>query len=191
MWRFILAFLPNVLPQIGQLKLPISPWTFDMCLFKCYARLKDLSQTSQLWFLWDSYPSWKSVLKRLLKCDSLRWRLKVFKDSNLLSHCWHVKEFALLVCYVWAVDLCLLKLLSVVKVSSQRSHEWYSTVSGLCCFLAPGPFSPAGVRVFPAGNLQNPEEILTKTLIIKLILINFKHQTKWPEQQTGKGVGPG
>ena len=25
-----------------------------------------------------------------------------------------------------------------------------------------GVFFPAGVRVFPAGNLQNPQEILTK-----------------------------
>ena len=30
---------------------------------------------------------------------------------------------------------------------------------------AQGVIFPAGVRVFPAGNLQNPQEILTKTLI--------------------------
>ena len=33
-----------------------------------------------------------------------------------------------------------------------------------------GVIFPAGVRVFPAGNLQNPQEILTKTLIIEQIL---------------------
>ena len=32
-----------------------------------------------------------------------------------------------------------------------------------------GVFFPAGVRVFPAGNLKNPQEILTKTLIIEQI----------------------
>ena len=34
-----------------------------------------------------------------------------------------------------------------------------------------GVFFPAGVQVFPAGNLKNPQEILTKTLIIE--------QTSW------------
>ena len=33
-----------------------------------------------------------------------------------------------------------------------------------------GVIFPAGVRVFPAGNLQNPQEILTRTLIIEQIL---------------------
>ena len=33
-----------------------------------------------------------------------------------------------------------------------------------------GVIFPTGVRVFPAGNLQNPQEILTKTLIIEQIL---------------------
>ena len=33
-----------------------------------------------------------------------------------------------------------------------------------------GVFFPAGVRVFPAGNLKYPQEILTKTLIIEQIL---------------------
>ena len=36
--------------------------------------------------------------------------------------------------------------------------------------LLQGVFSPAGVWVFPAGNLQNSQEILTKTLIIEQIL---------------------
>ena len=31
-------------------------------------------------------------------------------------------------------------------------------------------FFPAGVRVFPVGNLQNPQEILAKSLIIGHIL---------------------
>ena len=30
-----------------------------------------------------------------------------------------------------------------------------------------GVFFPAGVRVFLAGNLKNPQEILTKTLMIE------------------------
>ena len=34
-----------------------------------------------------------------------------------------------------------------------------------------GVFFPAGVRVFPAGNLKYPQEILTKTLIIEQKLI--------------------
>ena len=33
-----------------------------------------------------------------------------------------------------------------------------------------GVIFPAGVRVFPAGNLQNPQEILTKNLIIEQTL---------------------
>ena len=33
-----------------------------------------------------------------------------------------------------------------------------------------GVFSPAGVWVFPARNIQNPQEILTKTLIIEQLL---------------------
>ena len=33
-----------------------------------------------------------------------------------------------------------------------------------------GVIFPAGVRVFPPGNLQNPQEILTKTLLIEQIL---------------------
>ena len=33
-----------------------------------------------------------------------------------------------------------------------------------------GVIFPTGVRVYPAGNLQNPQEILTKTLIIEQIL---------------------
>ena len=33
-----------------------------------------------------------------------------------------------------------------------------------------GVIFPEGVRVFPAENLQNPQEILTKTLIIEQIL---------------------
>ena len=33
-----------------------------------------------------------------------------------------------------------------------------------------GVIFPAGVRVFPARKLQNPQEILTKTLIIEQIL---------------------
>ena len=36
-----------------------------------------------------------------------------------------------------------------------------------------GIFSPAGVRVFSAGNPQNPQEILTKTLIIEQMLWYF------------------
>ena len=42
--------------------------------------------------------------------------------------------------------------------------------------LNQGVIFPAGVRVFPTGNLQNPQEILTKTLIIEQILYseNFK-----------------
>ena len=34
---------------------------------------------------------------------------------------------------------------------------------------AQGVIFPAGVREFPAGNLQNPQEILTKTLIVEQI----------------------
>ena len=33
-----------------------------------------------------------------------------------------------------------------------------------------GVIFPVGVRVFSAGNLQTPQEILTKTLIIEQIL---------------------
>ena len=41
-----------------------------------------------------------------------------------------------------------------------------------------GVFPPAGVRVFPAGILQIPQEILTKTLIIEQILGFFLNFTK-------------
>ena len=57
-----------------------------------------------------------------------------------------------------------------VKISRARLHCFlpsFSTNNGEFCS---GRFPPAGVRVFPAGNLQNPQEILTKTLIIEQIL---------------------
>ena len=39
-------------------------------------------------------------------------------------------------------------------------------------------FSPAGVRVFPSGILQYPQEILTKTLIIEQILWYFENNNQ-------------
>ena len=45
---------------------------------------------------------------------------------------------------------------------------WYGMVG--YGTLWQGVFFPAGVRVFPTGNLKNPQEILTKTLIIEQIL---------------------
>ena len=36
-----------------------------------------------------------------------------------------------------------------------------------------GTIFPAGVQVFPTGILQIPQEILTKTLVIKQILVFF------------------
>ena len=49
-----------------------------------------------------------------------------------------------------------------------------------------GVIFPAGVWVFPAGNLQNPQEMLTKTLIIKQILFgSLLLSLGWVEVELG------
>ena len=52
------------------------------------------------------------------------------------------------------------KAASCIPCNGGMKEEWFTQ----------GVIFPAGVRVFPAGNLQNPQEILTKTLIIEQIL---------------------
>ena len=51
-------------------------------------------------------------------------------------------------------------------------HSMFGLLLWLCESASPvqGVIFPAGVRVFPAGNLQNSQEILTKTLIIEQML---------------------
>ena len=98
--------------------------------------------------------------------------LKYF-DKIIQSHTLQILGHKLNACTLCKMVSSILGKLSKTPVWGWGSHDQ-------------GVIFPAGVRVFPAGNLQNPQEILTKTLIIEQVLWYFENFNKIISQNSIK-----